>query len=148
MGEQAVLVISVASSQRVEPIFHFSYKLQEGGRVGDAGMPAQVAFNQVVGLLNVSAGDNISSRVAVAPHEPYVVGHGCCCGDIVSDYDDRIQLVETGDLINQCADLGFHDDVESGKRLVHEQKVIAAKKLLRDGDSLALAAGDLRGIEL
>ena len=38
--------------------------------------------------------------------------------------------------------------VEAGERLVHQQEVLAAQDLLNDGAALALAARELRGIEV
>ncbi len=46
-------------------------------RLGDnVGIPAEVALNQIVGFDDVRAGQGIAARVAIAPHQPEVVGDG------------------------------------------------------------------------
>src|SRR5207302_1102831 len=111
-----------------------------------ARMPTQVAFNQVIGFLDARSGNDFSFLIAIAAHEPHMIGYGGRSGDIVSDDDNGIQLIETGDLDDQLADFGFHNYIQPRERFIHEKEMVAAKKLLGNGDSLALATGDLGGI--
>src|SRR5213594_292575 len=64
------------------------------------------------------------------------------------DNDDGVQFVQASNLVDQFADLRFHDNIEPRERLIHQQKMFAAEKLLRDGHALPLTAGNLRRIEL
>ena len=139
---------SCGGLERLESLFHFADKLQKLGGIGDRRLPAEVALDEVVGFLNARARNDIADGIAIAAHEPQVVGHGGGGGDVVSDDDDGVEFVEAGDFVDEFADFGFHDQVEAGEGFVHQQKMFAAKKLLSDGDALALAAGNLRGIKL
>src|SRR5258708_35500096 len=111
-------------------------------------MPAHVALNKIVSFLNAGAGDEVSAGVAVASHEPPVIGDGGGGGHVVGDDDDGVEFVQAGDLVDQFADLRFHHDIQAGERFIHQQKMFAAEKLLCDGDALALAAGNLGGVKL
>jgi hypothetical protein len=70
-----------------------------------------------------------------------MIGHGASSGHVVGHYDDGIQIVHVGDLGDQFAGLFKHDEIETGKRLIHQEKVFAAQDLLDDSASLALPAG-------
>ena len=69
-------------------------------------------------------------------------------GHVVGDNNDGVQFVQAGNLIDQFADLRFHHHIEAGERLIHQQEMFAAQKLLRDGHALPLATGNLRRIKL
>src|ERR1700730_1508936 len=136
------------SSERLKPFLHFAHKLEELRGVRYFGMPAHVALNEVVGFLNPRAGDVVSAGVAISSHEPQVIRHGRRRGHVVRYDNDGVQFIQAGNLVDQFADFCFHHYIEAGERLIHQQKVFAAQKLLRDGDALPLATGNLRGIEL
>ena len=69
-----------------------------------------------------------------------MIGHRSCGGHVVGHHDNGIQIVHVGDLGDQLAGLFKHDQVKAGKRLVHQQKVLAAQNLLNDGAPLPLPA--------
>jgi hypothetical protein len=87
--------------------------------------------------LNACAGDNTTAGIAVAAHEPQMVSDGR--RSVVGHNDDGIRFVEAGNLIDEFTNLGFHDKVESGERLVHQEKALAAQELLDNGDGDSLA---------
>src|SRR5258708_4722591 len=102
----------------------------------------------VAGLLNARAGKDLASLVVVAPHEPEMVGHGSGRRDVVGNHNDGVQLVEAGNLVDQLADFGFHHHIQAGEGFVHEQEMLAAKKLLGYGNPLPLTARNLCRIKL
>src|SRR5439155_4238542 len=58
----------------------------------------------------------------------------------------RAELVRARRLGDEGREGVHRQRVEAGERLVHQQQVLAAHELLRDGDPLALAARELRGV--
>src|SRR5439155_23272932 len=71
-------------SERLKSFFDFADKFQKLRGVRDAGMPAQVALDQIVGLLNACTRNNISSSIAIAAHQPQMVRHRGRSGHVVS----------------------------------------------------------------
>jgi hypothetical protein len=140
LANQKLDFLLSAHLQPPEFFFYFAHEIGEPGRGDNVRLPAQIPVNQIVLLYDSGAGKSVSIRAGGPAHEPEMVGHRARGGYVVGDHDNGIQIVHVGDLGDQFAGLLQHDQIEAGKRLIHEQKVLAAQYLLDDGASLPLAA--------
>src|SRR5438445_5039756 len=90
----------LCGSERLKSFFHFADKFQKLRGVRDAGMPTQVALDQIVGLLNTCTRNNIPSGIAIAAYQPQVIRYRSRSGHVVSHDDDGVQLVQAGNLVD------------------------------------------------
>ena len=84
-----------------------------------SGMPAEIAFDKVVGFHDMRTGQGIAFRIVVAAHEPEVIGDGGSGGDVVGDHDDGIEFIHVRDLLDEFAGFFQHEKVEAAEGFVH-----------------------------
>src|SRR5438445_10429074 len=83
----------LCGSERLKSFFHFADKFQKLRGVRDAGMPTQVAQDQIVGLLNTCTRNNIPSGIAISAYEPQLICNRRRSGHDVSHSLDGVQLL-------------------------------------------------------
>ena len=127
-----------------EALADFAQSLQKLRGGGDVLAPGKAAVDEIVGGLNPRAGFEFALFVRIATKEDERIAHFHRGHQIVRDNDDRVEFVGAGDFVNETLHAADGEQIETAEGLIHEQKLIAAHDLLGDGDTLALAAGELR----